>query len=201
MDVRVAQLGARGVLDAGECMVCRIQGWNQAVIKRWLLSWVLGAAIFAGGGANADVSDDLRLAEVAVTISDDAFIDWNRTSAAIYTIQNDIIRDIFRSAAIEGVSDRLTGPRDAVLAIDVTYFDILSDLEKFFCCAKNEVMATFTLLDASTGDALTEPAPLKFDHVGRGGFLLLFSLGDNETQLSRLYDLIAEGARDWLAKL
>lgn len=59
--------------------------------------------------------------------------------------------------------------------------------------------AEYQLLDALTGAPLGEAEALSFDHVGRGGFLLLLYPQPEERQLGRLFRLIADGTRDWLA--
>ena len=152
----------------------------------------------AAGDGETPMAQELRIAEVAVTIDDTAFVDWNRPSTAIYEIQNDIIRQVFRAAALDGAERSLVGQRPAVLSINITYFDILSDLEQIFCCARNEVMADYLLIDATNGEVIAGANTLNFDHVGRGGFLALLDREEGEDQLSRLFDLISEGTSNWL---
>jgi len=119
--------------------------------------------------ASADegaLAQQLQIADVAVTIDEAAFIDWNRPSSAIFQIQNDIIRQVFRTAALDGAARTATGDRPAVLSINITYFDILSDFEQLFCCARNEVMADYLLVDAETIRDRAED-PLVSDTVDR----------------------------------
>ena len=157
---------------------------------------VLGAR--AAGDGEGALTQKLQIAEVAVTIDKDAFVDWNRPGSAIYSIQNDIIRQVFRTAALDGAESSLVGSQPAVLSINITHFDILSDIEQLFCCARNEVMADYVLIDAATGDQIAGAEALNFDHVGRGGFLALLDRNNGEDQLSRLFDIISEGTSAWL---
>lgn len=145
------------------------------------------------------LAQQLQIADVAVTIDEAAFIDWNRPSSAIFQIQNDIIRQVFRTAALDGATRTAAGDRPAVLSINITYFDILSDFEQLFCCARNEVMADYLLVDAETGEEIADVQTLNFDHIGRGGFLALVDRNTGEDQLSRLFDMISEGTSMWLA--
>jgi hypothetical protein len=173
---------------------------RKSVIRRVaLFAAMVGVfGLRAAGDSEGLLAQQLRIAEVAVTIDEKAYIDWNRRSSAIHKIQNDIIRQVFRTAALDGAERTLSGDRLVVLSINVTYFDILSDLELLFCCARNEVMADYLLVDAETGEALAGGQTLNFDHVGRGGFLALLDQSSGEDQLSRLFDMIAEGTSDWL---
>ncbi len=157
---------------------------------------VLG--VRAAGDGEGALAQQLQIADVAVTIDEAAFVDWNRPSSAIFQLQNDIIRQVFRSAALDGAQSAVSGARPAVLSINITYFDILSDIEQLFCCAKNEVMADYLLVDAETGEVIAEAQTLNFDHVGRGGFLALLDRNTGEDQLSRLFDMISEGTAMWL---
>ncbi len=161
-----------------------------------LMISVLG--VRAAGDGEGALAQQLQIADVAVTIDEAAFVDWNRPSSAIFQLQNDIIRQVFRSAALDGAQSAVSGARPAVLSINITYFDILSDIEQLFCCAKNEVMADYLLVDAETGEVIAEAQTLNFDHVGRGGFLALLDRNTGEDQLSRLFDMISEGTSDWL---
>ena len=173
--------------------------------RRWIRAGAVLLALFgmlavpAAGDGEASLASQIRIAEVAVQIDEEAFVDWNRPSTAIFQIQNDIIRQVFRSAALEGAQAAATGDRPAVLSINITYFDILSDIEQLFCCARNEVMADYLLVDAQTGEVLAGVEKLDFDHIGRGGFLALIDRNSGEDQLSRLFDMIAMGTADWLA--
>ena len=172
------------------------------VLRRFLrcgavIAWLMGA-VGAHAASEKSLAQQLQIAEVAVTIDEAAFVDWNRPSSAIFQIQNDIIRQVFRAAALEGAESALTGDKPAVLAINITHFDILSDIEQLFCCARNEVMANYLLIDAETGEEIAGSDALSFDHVGRGGFLALLDRSSGEDQLSRLFDIIAEGTSDWL---
>ncbi len=151
------------------------------------------------GADEGALAQQLQIADVAVTIDEKAFIDWNRPSSAIFQIQNDIIRQVFRTAALDGAERAATGARPAVLSINITYFDILSDFEQLFCCARNEVMADYLLVDAETGEEIVGVQTLNFDHIGRGGFLALVDRNTGEDQLSRLFDMISEGTSMWLA--
>ena len=157
---------------------------------------VLG--VRAEGEGEGLLARQIQIADVAVTIDETAFVDWNRQSSAIFQIQNDIIRQVFRAAALEGAQSSLVGDRPVVLSINITHFDILSDLEQLFCCARNEVMADYLLIDAESGEVLVELQSLNFDHVGRGGFLALLDRNTGEDQLSRLFDMISEGTSSWL---
>ncbi len=159
---------------------------------------LLLSAMGVSAAADSSLAQQFQIAEVAVTIDEEAFVDWNRPSSAIFQIQNDIIRQVFRSAALEGAENALVGDRPAVLAINITHFDILSDIEQLFCCARNEVMANYILIDAETGEEIAGSQALSFDHVGRGGFLALLDRSSGEDQLSRLFDIIADGTSDWL---
>ena len=173
-------------------------------INRWVrLSAVLAAllsvlAVRAAGDGENLLAQQVRIAEVAVTIDEGAFVDWNRPSTAIFEIQDDIIRQVFRAAALDGAETALVGQNPAVLSIKITHFDILSDLEQLFCCARNEVMADYQLIDATSGEVIAGSDSLNFDHVGRGGFLALLDRGNGEDQLSRLFDMISEGTATWL---
>lgn len=153
----------------------------------------------AAGDSEGALAQQLQIADVAVTIDEAAFVDWNRPSSAIFQLQDDIIRQVFRAAALDGAESTVSGNRPAVLAINITYFDILSDFEQLFCCARNEVMADYLLVDAETGEVIAEAETLNFDHVGRGGFLALLDRNTGEDQLSRLFDMISEGTASWLA--
>lgn len=161
-----------------------------------ILISVLG--VRAAGDGEGALAQQLQIADVAVTIDEAAFVDWNRPSSAIFQLQNDIIRQMFRSAALDGAQSAVSGARPAVLSINITYFDILSDFEQLFCCARNEVMADYLLVDAETGEVIAEAQTLNFDHVGRGGFLALLDRNTGEDQLSRLFDMISEGTASWL---
>lgn len=152
----------------------------------------------AAGDGEGALAQQLQIADVAVTIDETAFVDWHRPSSAIFQLQNDIIKQVFRSAALDGAESAVAGDRPAVLSINITYFDILSDVEQLFCCARNEVMADYLLVDAATGDVIAEAQTLNFDHVGRGGFLALLDRNSGEDQLSRLFDMISEGTASWL---
>ena len=172
------------------------QGHRRIGVLFALMISIVGArAAIANEGS---LAEQLQIAEVAVTIDEAAFVDWNRPSSAIFQIQNDIIRQVFRTAALDGATSAATGDRPAVLSINITYFDILSDIEQLFCCARNEVMADYLLVDAETGDVIAEAQTLNFDHVGRGGFLALLDRNNGEDQLSRLFDMISEGTASWL---
>ena len=161
-----------------------------------MLISVLG--VRAAGDGEGALAQQLQIAEVAVTIDEQAFVDWNRPGSAIFQIQNDIIRQVFRSAALEGAENSLVGEKPAVLSINITHFDILSDIEQLFCCARNEVMADYILIDAETGEEIAGAQKLNFDHVGRGGFLALLDRNNGEDQLSRLFDIISDGTSSWL---
>ena len=69
---------------------------------------------------------------------------------------------------------------------------------RLFCCARNEVMADYILIDAETGEEIAGAQKLNFDHVGRGGFLALLDRNNGEDQLSRLFDIISDGTSSWL---
>ena len=164
-----------------------------------LLAVMIGVlGVRAAGEGEGLLSKQIQIADVAVTIDEAAFVDWNRPSSAIFQIQDDIIRQVFRAAALEGAENSLAGDRPVVLSITITHFDILSDLEQLFCCARNEVMADYLLIDAESGEVLAERQSLNFDHVGRGGFLALLDRGNGEDQLSRLFDMISGGTSSWL---
>ena len=74
----------------------------------------------AAGDGETPMAQELRIAEVAVTIDDTAFVDWNRPSTTIYCVQNDIMRQVFHAAALDGAERSLVGQRPAVLAINIT---------------------------------------------------------------------------------
>lgn len=173
--------------------------------RRYLRLMALFAAMFsvlgvqAAGDDTGALTQQLQIAEVAVTIDEEAFVDWNRPGSAIFQIQDDIIRQVFRSAALEGAENSLAGDRPAVLSINITHFDILSDFEQLFCCARNEVMADYMLVDAATGEEIASANTLNFDHVGRGGFLAFIDRNNGEDQLSRLFDIISSGTSSWLS--
>ena len=126
------------------------------MVRRVYLRWGALIAVFlsvlgvrAAGDGEGALAQQMQIAEVAVTIDENAFVDWNRPGSAIYQIQNDIIRQVFRSAALDGAENSLTGDKPAVLSINITHFDILSDIEQLFCCARNEVMADYLLIDGN----------------------------------------------------
>ena len=158
---------------------------------------VLG--VRAAGDGESALEQRLQVADVAVTSDEAAFVDWNRPSSAVFQIQNDIIRQVFRSAALGGAESSLFGDRPAVLSINITHFDILSDIEQLFCCARNEVMADYLLVGAESGEVIAEAETLNFDHVSRGGFLTLLDRNTGEDQPSRLYDIISSGTSSWLS--
>ncbi len=161
-------------------------------------AWRVFGVRAAGDGESA-LEQRLQVADVAVTSDEAAFVDWNRPSSAVFQIQNDIIQQFFRSAALDGAESSLFGDRPAVLSINITHFDILSDIEQLFCCARNEVMADYLLIDAESGEVIAEVETLNFDHVSRGGFLTLLDRNTGEDQLSRLYDIISSGTSSWLS--
>ena len=140
-----------------------------------------------------------RLNQVATSFSDDAFIDWNSRSSAAFELQDQFIIQIFGAGVRDGAASELIGERPAEIYVEVVRFDILSDFEKFFCCAMNEVSAFMELRDAETGEALVERRLVEFDHVGRGGFIGLLSAIEGNGQLERLHEVIRRNTVEWLA--
>lgn len=193
--------------DEARCVVAvnpgskgrKMIGQRNLRLGAFLAALIAVLGVRAAGDGESALEQRLQVADVAVTIEEAAFVDWNRPSSAVFQIQNDIIRQVFRSAALDGAESSLFGDRPAVLSINITHFDILSDIEQLFCCARNEVMADYLLIDAESGEVIAEAETLNFDHVSRGGFLTLLNRNTGEDQLSRLYDIISSGTSSWLS--
>lgn len=181
---------------------------SAALLAALVFAAMVGAALFArpaiaddtrAAAGAAAVAATHRLSGVVVTIPEDAVIDWYARESELYPFQTRFITQIFQNGARDGEAGGLSGLSDAEMRIEVVQFDILSEVEKLFCCAKNEVSAYFELVDVGTGDPLTGRTLLNFDHFGVGGVLGLLSSAGGDDQISRLTALIGEGVAEWIA--
>ena len=157
------------------------------------------SAMFASARANEGDLAVFGLSEVEVEIAEDAFIDWYAPSDPNFETQNDFIKLIFANAATKGGEAALTGGDPVLMRITVNRFDILSTLELFFCCASNEVAATFELADPVTGEVVKGPELLEFNHMGLGGVFGALASTEGRDQLSRVMSLIEAGTLVWLS--
>jgi hypothetical protein len=135
-----------------------------------------------------------------VTITDDAYVEWNFLVSEKVPGERAKIKQIFMDAIQETGAELDGGDGDFVLKVEITHFDILSSVEILFCCAMNEVSARYELRDARTSAVVKPWEELNFDHFGRGGIVAFLSAAGGEDQLGHLRAVIRKGTLDWLAE-
>lgn len=174
---------------------------------------VLGvAALAAAGCANNDFSQiqmdaapvsagvisNYHIADVEVSFAPDAYLEWCEDDLLQCDNIEMRVAQTFKSGAISGSDMALFGGAAARLKIEVTKFDSITLASRYTTGGVHDVNATYTLVDAETGEALAPSASLDFDRVAWGRTAGLVARVAGRTQRVRISERIGHVTRDWL---